>query len=173
MITMIVSYFQSMKRHSWGCHLWGEGYEVPLIDRSRAVAGGIYCITDRPQEDGHYCRHVPEPLSDFESEGESGREEEVGAEVEVDRVEQDDYDDDRLPCEWRSGGGGQVRRFREIHNVETCWIGLNSMTRTWDILFMDRPAQTYNLNVLNWKGTTTGRVQLNENSLNVHCLVHQ
>jgi len=83
--------------------------------------------------------------------------------VEVDRVEQDDYDDDRLPCEWRSGGCGQVRRFREIHSVETCWIGLNSMTRTWDILFMDRPAQTYNLNVLNWKGTTTGRVQLNEN----------
>jgi len=35
---------------------------------------------------------VPEPLSDFESEGESGREEEVGAEVEaesVDRVERE------------------------------------------------------------------------------------
>ncbi len=64
----------------------GRG-QVPLIDRSRAVAGGIYCITDRPQEDGHYCRHVPEPLSDFESEGESGREEEVGAEVEAESVD--------------------------------------------------------------------------------------
>ncbi len=112
----------------------GRG-QVPLIDRSRAVAGGIYCITDRPQEDGHYCQHVPEPPSDFESEGESGREEEVGAEVEVDRVEQDD-------CEWRSGG--QARRFREIHNVtrnllygRARWTGLNPMTWTLDILFMD------------------------------------
>ena len=72
-----------------------EGYEVRPIDREQLLAE---YITDRAQEDGHYCRYVPEPSSDLESEGESGGEkgEEVGAdvEVEVERVEQDGHDDD-------------------------------------------------------------------------------
>jgi palmitoyltransferase len=82
-----------------------EGYEVRPIDREQLLAE---YITDRAQEDGHYCRYVPEPPSGPESEVESGREEgeEVGAEGEVERVERDDYDDEPLAArveKWRSG----------------------------------------------------------------------
>jgi hypothetical protein len=85
-----------------------EGYEVRPIDREQLLAE---YIADRAQENGHYYRYVPEPPSGPESEGESGREEGevVGAEVEVERVEQDDYDDDdEEPLvvrveKWRSG----------------------------------------------------------------------
>ena len=87
-----------------------EGYEVRPIDREQLLAE---YITDRAQEDGHYCRYVPEPPSEPESEGEGSREEgeEVGAEVEVESVERDDYDyddDDEEPLatrveKWRSG----------------------------------------------------------------------
>lgn len=85
-----------------------EGYEVRPIDREQLLAE---YITDRAQEDGHYYRYVPEPPSEPESDGESGREEgeEVEAGMEVERVEQDDYDDDdEEPLaarveKWRSG----------------------------------------------------------------------
>ena len=88
-----------------------EGYEVRPIDREQLLAE---YIADRAQEDGHYYRYVPEPPTDHESEGESGREEgeEVGTvevEAEVERAEQDDDDDDdEVPLavrveKWRSG----------------------------------------------------------------------
>lgn len=83
-----------------------EGYEVRPIDREQLLAE---YIADRAQEDGHYRRYVPEPPSDPESEGESGREgvgAEVEVEVELNGVEQDDDDEEPLAVrveKWRSG----------------------------------------------------------------------
>jgi hypothetical protein len=45
-----------------------EGHEVRPINREQLLAE---YITDRAQENGRYCRYVPEPPSDAESEGES------------------------------------------------------------------------------------------------------
>ena len=84
-----------------------EGYEVRPIDREQLLAE---YITDRAQEDGHYCRYVPEPPSDPESREECGEiRAGVEAEMEVERVEQDDEDDDEEEPlavrveKWRSG----------------------------------------------------------------------
>ena len=59
MITMTASDLQSMKKVQQRMPFvrrGSEGYKVRLIDHEQLVAE---YITNREQEDGQYCRHVP------------------------------------------------------------------------------------------------------------------